>query len=228
MTRSRRNLLEVPCCAQPLTRILSTEAKADKKRGLFFHKEMHVPSFGGSVVSGMDIGQGRPFGNLFNISPSFQRVRSPFDVRVHPLGAHEYPNLDRAFVRLRTEATPQNIDGRKNTNTEVDQDGATLVVSTSNAGVPTELCRHVKKEVQVPMVYSVQVEATGRAAAEVAELIEADFCRVRSQEGDVEVAKVKASAIEVESDSGDVTCRGNIQVSRECSSENNFIISQEL
>ncbi len=44
-----------------------------------------------------------------------QTVKSPFDVRVTPLGAHEYPNLDRVFIRLRTEATPHNIDGKNNT-----------------------------------------------------------------------------------------------------------------
>ncbi len=42
-------------------------------------------------------------------------MRSPFDVSVAPLGAHEYPNLDRVFVKLKTEATPHNIDGRNNT-----------------------------------------------------------------------------------------------------------------
>ncbi len=85
------------------------------------------------------------------------------------------------------------------------------MVETTDKGVPGNLSRHVRKEVQAPMVYSVRVEATGGARAEVAEFVESDFCRVRTEAGDAEVAKVKSAAVEVESESGDVTCVGHIQ-----------------
>ncbi len=89
-----------------------------------------------------------------------------------------------------------------------------LLVQSANCGLSPDLARHVKKELLVPMVYNVDVETSGAARAEVRELIESDLCRVRSDRGDVEVAKVKAKSVEVESRTGDVTCSGHIQVTK--------------
>ncbi len=95
----------------------------------------------------------------------------------------------------------------------MDQDGATLSVETVNLGVSPDLSRHVRKEVQAPMTYSLRVEAEGRARAEVADFIESQSCRVRTEEGDLELAKVRSRSVELESGAGDVTCVGHVQVS---------------
>jgi len=47
--------------------------------------------------------------------PSLQSVRSPFDVRVRPLDAQQFPNLDRAFVKVSSEADQEDFDARNMT-----------------------------------------------------------------------------------------------------------------
>ena len=66
-------------------------------------------------------------------------------------------------------------------------------------------------DVEVPIVYDVTVVTSDSAGIQVRDLLESAWCHLTSQSGPVVVAGVKTANLLVESETGDVTCRGAIQ-----------------
>lgn len=124
---------------------LSSEAK---KRKFLFEKSLNVKSFGGSLWA-----------------------ESTFPLRVGPIGALEYPNLDRAFLRLTAPADVAaglDQDGAK---VDFKVEGHKLTVKNENVNYPLtetgEGEEAIKQEIQVPMVYNVNAETTGNSSVKV-------------------------------------------------------------
>ena len=66
-------------------------------------------------------------------------------------------------------------------------------------------------DVEVPIVYDVTVVTSDSAGIQVRDLMESARCHLTSQSGPVVVAGVKTANLLVETEAGDVSCRGAIQ-----------------
>jgi len=140
-----------------------------------------VPSFGGSLT-----------------------VRAACPVRVRPTSTLDYPDLDRATVRLLGRP-----DGSRDQEPEllVTQEGHRLNVQ-AEAGLGGG---QLELEVEVPIVHNVTVTTTGQAGIECSDMIESQYCHLTSEEGGVVVAGLKTANLIVQTEGGDVVCRGAIQ-----------------
>jgi hypothetical protein len=81
-------------------------------------------------------------------------LQSPFDVNVSPIGAHEYPSLDRAFLKVVSSDPDQQ---KTDVKVKVSQEGHKLSVKTDNLNVKYENFKNVTQNVKLPMVHNVNV-----------------------------------------------------------------------
>lgn len=97
-----------------------------------FLQTVAVPTFGGSLWT-----------------------KTPFSVAVLPLGPHEYPNLDRAMVKITTTE-----DSLKKTDISVEltQDAKNLSIRTDALSVKYDLMKTVRQDIKMPMVHNLKVE----------------------------------------------------------------------
>lgn len=85
-----------------------------------------------------------------------QVAEGPLDMSVSPIGTHEYPNLDRAFVKLAGRADAADGADEAAAKLDVTQEGDVLSVKSvcDDEGRRGDF----KSLVQVPMVHNVTVK----------------------------------------------------------------------
>ena len=66
--------------------------------------------------------------------------------------------------------------------------------------------------IEIPIVHSVDIVAEKTASIKVSDFMEADFCNLKSDSGDITAVKIKAKSLNIETESGDIFCHGHIQV----------------
>jgi len=143
---------------------------------------LKVPSFGGSLW-----------------------VKSSHNVQVCPTNTMDYPNLDQAFVKVVSKSTD-------NTNVEVVQEGHKLTITENENTVNSdESAGDVSIHVEVPIVYDVNVETRGEGNIHCKDMIESHYCHLTSEMGDITVSSVKTQNLILQSESGDVRCKGALQ-----------------
>lgn len=84
-------------------------------------------------------------------------AKSPFDVRVGPLGAHEYPSMDRALIKVRTSEDSLN---KTDVKVKVSQEGHKLSAKTENVNVKYSDFKQVVQTFRLPIVHNINVIGT--------------------------------------------------------------------
>lgn len=171
---------------------LASQDSAPRMRKYLFEKSLGVKSFGGSLWAS-----------------------SAFPLRITPVGSLEYPNLDRAFLRLTCPLESGEGLGRDGAKVNYKVEGHKLSVSNENISYPVsetgEGEEAIKQEVQIPMVYNVNASTTGNSSIKVKDLIESLYCHIKSESGNITASRIKTGNLNIESVSGDVLCEGAIQ-----------------
>jgi len=163
-----------------------------------------VPSFGGSVS-----------------------VKSPIDVWVKPAGSFESPNLDTANVKLFSKSghsaliQPKELEGR--TQFTSSQQGSNLSIEGKAGADPS----NDALVVEAPVVHSVSIESKGDAKIDVSDFIESEYCQISSQDGPVQVNRIKTESLTVTTDSGEILCSGHIQGSVKISSNSGSVVGEQ-
>ena len=84
-------------------------------------------------------------------------AKTPFDLNISPLGAIEFPNLDRAFVRLST-SDPEEEPGKGKVRVKVVQEKPALRITAVNEGINYSMMKFIRQRIQIPMVHNVNAE----------------------------------------------------------------------
>lgn len=212
LTKTRRALLlplSAAAAAVSSTSACSTAATARRSpKAILSEHSLKVPSFGGSLWV----------------------PNSPFNVRIRPLGG-DYPHLDQAFVKLlyAVHDDPQSEQAK----IKIKQEGHKLTVTGEMEASPGDSSAapafdpHVLTDVQIPIVHNVNVSNVGRAAVDIADLMESDYCHIKSEAGDITAARIRTKNLSMETDSGDIVLDGNIQGNIKISSVSGAVIAEK-
>jgi hypothetical protein len=154
-------------------------------------------------------------------------LKTQIDVQVEPAGTMEYPNLDRAFVKLYSKsghsALLQSSELENRASISANQVGSNLQINVT-AGQSTSDDAVV---VEVPIVHSVNIEAVKSASAEVSDFMESDYCQVTSESGTVIANRIKTQAMTIDTVSGDILCTGPMQGSIKINSLSGNVIAEQ-
>jgi len=170
-----------PLSSSPGLACLS-QSPAKADQALLQSHSLKVPSFGGSLW-----------------------VSSPFKVSVKPIGTFDHPNLDKAFVKV----YGPNKSLAEVVEIAVKQEGHKL--SVTGTTVDPVITSDISVEVEVPIVHNINVITTGEAAILCQDMVESNFCHLTSDNGQITVCRLKTANLIVQSEGGDVVCRGAIQ-----------------
>ena len=80
---------------------------------------------------------------------------------------------------------------------------------------------------QAPVVHSVSIESKGDAKIDVSDFIESEYCQISSQDGPVQVNRIKTESLTVTTDSGEILCSGHIQGSVKISSNSGSVVGEQ-
>jgi len=158
----------------------------DTEKVLLEECSLKVPSFGGSLW-----------------------VNSAFNVAVQPVGTMDYPHLDRAFVKVYGTSKAQKGVCKM----DYKQEGHKLSLSgiIDEAHELAEASTLITGEIEVPIVHNVNVNVGGKSTIQCRDMVESNYTHLTSDEGDIEVHKLKTANLIVQSEEGDVLCNGAIQ-----------------
>ena len=132
--------------------------------------------------------------------------------QVKPAGTLEYPNLDKAIVKLYSKT------GHSSKLEHSDVEGRSTL-ETAQAGSNLQVLAKVGQNpgndaisVEVPLVHAVNIEVGSGADVDVSGFMESDFCQVIAHSGKVTASTIKTSKLSVKSQTGDIHCTGQLQV----------------
>lgn len=174
--------LDLKSSEQSMSYHSTTEILGHKDQVLIHSQSLKVPSFGGSLW-----------------------VTSPFHVSVKPIGTMDHPNLDMAFVKVYgpDKSLSEKVD------ITVAQEGHKLSVAGSTTD-QTE-ANKITLMVEIPIVHNVNVITQGQASIRCKDLVESNFCHLTSENGSIQVSRLKTANLIIQSEGGSVVCRGAIQ-----------------
>ncbi|XP_040579777.1 protein FAM185A [Lepeophtheirus salmonis] len=178
-----RNLVKPSRCLQ--IRGFASESPTNKreKKTVLFEKRHDVPAFGGSLW-----------------------LSSPTDVKVTSLAPHEYPNLDRAIIKV----TGNNQELKDKAEFASKLEGKKLKFYCSTR-LPID-SSEIQATVSIPVVHNVFADVESNGSLDVGDLMESDFCHLKGSDGDITVSRVKTNSLTVQSSGkGDIYCCGAIQ-----------------
>jgi len=145
-------------------------------------------------------------------------VKFPYNVHVQPTNTMDFPNLDQAFLKVLSS------DGQSDVKLNIVQDGLKLSIAGTGDG---EDLGDVSLHVEVPIVYAVNVITSGEGAISCRDMIESDQCHLTSEHGDILVTGVKTQNLVIQSETGDIRCRGAIQGSVRIASGDGDVVSDK-
>lgn len=159
---------------------------SDTERILLSECALKVPSFGGSLW-----------------------VKSAFNITVQPVGTMDYPHLDRAFVKVYGTSKAQ----KGVCKLDYKQEGHKLSLNGTIDKIHelAEEAAFITGEIEVPIVHNVNVNVGGKGTIHCRDMVESNYTHLTSDEGDIEVHKMKTANLIVQSEEGDVLCNGAIQ-----------------
>merc|ERR1719394_1928108 len=130
-------------------------------------------------------------------------VNSSKNVHVQPTNTLDFPDLDQAFVKILSEdksCSPSSVN--------IIQDEHKLTVTDD---VTAEDNKNITIHIEIPIVYNVSVTTSDEGRIRCRDMIESDYCHLISDQGNIEVASVKTSRLNIKTKAGNVKCKGAIQ-----------------
>lgn len=149
-------------------------------------------------------------------------MNTNFKVKVAPINSLEDMQMDKALVKVYSGGK----EDREKVQVDVKQEGHKLTV---NGTAEEELAvnDNLSTLIQVPLVHNVNVIGSGDADVTCCDMVESNYCHLTSDEGKILVSRVKTANLIVQSEGGDIFCKGAIQGSISIASGDGNVVNDK-
>jgi len=113
--------------------------------------------------------------------------------------------MDKALVKLYSSRK----ENKNQLTVDCKQEGHKLTVNGSSEDETVN--KDTSFVVEVPLVHNVNVINSGDGTIDCKDMVESNYCHLTSEDGEITVQKVKTANLIVQSERGDIFCKGAIQ-----------------